>query len=32
LVDSYEVDFPEALADVEELLRLLDEQAVVVIE
>ena len=32
LVDSYEVDFPEALADVEELLRLLDEQGVVVIE
>jgi hypothetical protein len=32
LVDSYEVDFPEALADVEELFRLLDEQGVVVIE
>lgn len=32
LVDSYEVDFPEALADVEELLRLLEEQGVVVIE
>ena len=32
LVDSYEVEFPEALADVEELLRLLDEQGVVVIE
>jgi hypothetical protein len=32
LVDTYEVDFPEALADVEELLRMLEEQGVVVIE
>ena len=32
LVESYQVDFPEALADVEELLRLLAEQGVVVIE
>ncbi|MBR5512145.1 MAG: PqqD family protein [Bacteroidaceae bacterium] len=32
LVDSYEVDFPQALADVEELLHLLDEQGVVVVE
>ena len=32
LADSYAVDFPEALADVEELLRLLEEQGVVVIE
>ena len=32
LVENYQVDFSEALADVEELLRLLDEQGVVVIE
>jgi hypothetical protein len=32
LVESYQVDFSEALADVEELLRLLAEQGVVVIE
>lgn len=32
LVESYQVDFPEALADVEELIRLLAEQGVVVIE
>ncbi|MBQ5705028.1 MAG: PqqD family protein [Bacteroidaceae bacterium] len=32
LVESYQVDFSEAVADVEELLRLLAEQGVVVIE
>ena len=32
LVENYQVDFSEALADVEELLRLLAEQGVVVIE